>query len=417
MTNAATLSPKVPKPPHIPDTVVYDFDMFADPGYTAGPHQRLLDLIENAPPVFWTPRNGGHWIFLSYAANFNAARDTETFSSEMMPMALVEQLIANLPPGTPRIPLAKPVSIDPPEHGKFRIPLLRVFSPKVINALESHIRALANKLIDKVIARGECEFISEIAEPMPVQIFLKMMGFPLDRQREYRALVKEQLADRGQDMGQVVSRLQRIVASMRDTMLERREHPRDDIISMLWKSEIEGKPTTVEHIEDYCLLLFIAGLDTVMNGMGHGVCHLAQDLSLQQQLRVTPRLIPEAAEELLRRYTFVVPVRRVSKDTVFDGVKLEENERVMLILPAADLDKKEFPNSDTFDLTREKKVHIAFNAGPHRCLGSHLARLELRTLYEQLLARLPTFRLDPARPPIFHCGPIIGVDSLHLIWK
>jgi cytochrome P450 len=417
MTNEATLSPAVPKPPHVSDAVVYDFDMFADPAYIANPHRRLLDLIENAPPVFWTPRNGGHWIFLSYAANFKAARDTETFSSEQMPMVLVEQIMANLPPGTPRIPLAKPVSIDPPEHGKYRIPLQRVFSPKVINALEGDIRALANQLIDKVIARGECEVMADIAEPLPVQIFLKMMGLPLERQSEYRALVKEQLADPGRDLGEVVAKLQRIVASMRDTMFEHREHPRDDIISLLWKIEIDGKPATVEHVEDYCVLLFIAGLDTVMNGMGLGIHHLAQDLSLQEQLRTSPQLIPDAVEELLRRYTFVVPVRRVSKDTVFDGVTLEENERVMLFLPAADLDKNEFPHSDAFDLKREKKGHIAFNAGPHRCLGSHLARLELQILYEQLLARLPTFRLDPAWPPLFHCGPIIGVDSLHLIWK
>jgi len=248
-------------------------------------------------------------------------------------------------------------------------------------------------------------------------VFLKLMGLPLERQGEFRVLVQEQLADRCDDAGKVIARMQHIVARMRDIILERREHPRDDIISMLWKTEIDGKPVTLEDIEDFCLLLFIAGLDTVMNGMGHGVHHLAIDQQLQEQLRANPQLIPDAVEELMRRYTFVVPVRRVAKDTVFDGVTLQENERVMLFLPAADLDKNEFPNADTLDLKRENKVHIAFNAGPHRCVGSHLARLELQILYEQLLARLPAFRLDPARLPTFHCGPIIGVDSLHLMWN
>jgi cytochrome P450 len=95
---------------------------------------------------------------------------------------------------------------------------------------------------------------------------------------------------------------------------------------------------------------------------------------------------------------------------------MKARERAMLFLPAADLDPKEFANSDSYDLNRENKVHIAFNAGPHRCLGSHLARVELQVLYEVLVARLPTFRLDPQRPPTFHCGHVIGVDTLHLLW-
>jgi cytochrome P450 len=417
MTDAAPLSPAVPKPAHVPDAVVHDFDLFLDPALIANPRQRLLDLLEKAPPVFWTPRNGGHWIVLDYAANFKAARDTETFSNEVIPMVMIEQFMASLPPGTPRVPLMKPISVDPPEHSKFRMPLQRVFSPKVVNALEGDIRSLTNKLIDNVSANGGCEFISEIAEPMPVQIFLKMMGLPSDRQPEYRVLVKASLSGAVQDMSHVVVTLQNIVASMRDTILERREHPRDDIISMLWKIGIDGKPATLEHVEDYCALLFFAGLDTVINAMGFGVCHLAQDLPLQQQLRANPRLIPEASEELLRSYTFVPVGRRIAKDTVFEGLKMEQNEQVKLFLPSANLDKKQFTGPDNIDLRRENKAHIAFNAGPHRCLGSHLARLELQVLYEQLLARLPTFRLDQSRPPVFHGGHIFGVDSLHLVWK
>jgi cytochrome P450 len=416
MNNATTLSPTVPVPPHVSEALVYDFDMFADPALIADPHKRVLDLLKQAPPIFWTPRNGGHWVFLSYAANFNAARDPDTFSSEMWPRALIAEFMAGLPAGTPRIPQTIPVSLDPPDHGKYRAPLQRVFSPKAMQSLEVEIRTLANQLIDNVISSDCCEFMSDIAEPLPVQIFLKMMGLPLERQAEYRVLVQEQLADRCDDANKVIARMQHIVASMRDTMLERRESPRDDIISRLWATEIDGRPMTLEEVEDYSLLLFIAGLDTVMNGMGLGVYHLARDQELQATLRDNPKLIPDAVEELMRRYTFVIPVRRVTRDTVFDGVTLRDGDLVKLFLPAADLDGKEFPNADTFDLKRENKVHIAFNAGPHRCLGSHLARLEIQVLYEQILARLPAFRIDPERSPTFHCGPIVGVDSLHLIW-
>lgn len=416
MSASANLSPAVPKPAHVPDSLVFDFDMFRDPAYVADPHQRVIDLVKHAPPIFWTPRNGGHWMLLSHSANFNAARDTENFSSEFIRREDMAAMKAKLPPGMPHIPQPIPINIDPPEHGKYRAPLQRVFSPKAILALKDSIAALATELIDSVKGRGHCEVMKEIAEPLPVRVFLKMLGLPLDRQEEYRAIVAQHLSDPTPDPRAFIPKLQRIAASMRDTFLERRDRPQDDIISLLWKIEIDGKPTTLDDMENYGVLLFIAGLDTVMNGIGHGVRHLARNPDVQEQLRSNSKMIPEATEELLRRYTFTVPPRIVAKDIVFEGVQMKARERAMLFLPAADLDPKEYADSDRFDLNRQNKVHIAFNAGPHRCLGSHLARVELQVLYEVLLTRLPTFRLDPNRPPTFHCGHVVGVDSLHLLW-
>jgi cytochrome P450 len=355
-------------------------------------------------------------MLLSHAANFKAARDIESFSSMFLSASQLQAIQAKLPPGTPRIPHAVPINLDPPDHTKYRAPLQRAFSPTAMLALKEDIRTLANELIDKVKGRGRCDFMVDIAEPLPVQIFLKMLGLPLDRQNEYRALVREHLSDPEHDTKKIMMKLLKITAMMHETFLERREKPQNDLISLLWQSEIDGRPTTLEDMENYGVVLFIAGLDTVMNGMGFGVRHLAQDLELQRDLRANPKMIPEAAEELLRRYTFTVPPRRVAKDLVFEGVPMKEGERAMLFLPAADLDPNEFAGSDRFDLKREKKAHIAFNAGVHRCLGSHLARVELQTLYEQMLARLPEFRLDPKHPPKFHGGHVIGVDTLTLVW-
>jgi len=416
MTDVATLSPVVPKPAHVPDAAVYDFDMFRDPQYVADPHRRILDLVKNAPAVFWTPRNGGHWMLLSHAANFNASRDIEAFSSEFVSKAQVEAMMAHMPPGTPHIPMPYPINVNPPEHTKYRAPLQRAFSPKTILALKDSIRMLANELIDRVIDSGGCEFMAAIAEPLPVQVFLKMLGLPLERQEEYRELVRQHLSDPEPDPKNSMMKLWRITAIMRDTVVARRDNPQDDIISLLWKTEIDGKPITMDDMENYCVVLFIAGLDTVMNGMGHGVRHLAQNPEFQDDLRKNPQNIPVATEELLRRYTFTVPPRIVGKDMEFEGLQMKKGERAMLFLPAADLDPKEFANPDGFDIKRDKP-HIAFNGGVHRCLGSHLARVELQVLYEQMLARLPPFRLDPQRAPTFHCGHVIGVDSLYLTWK
>jgi cytochrome P450 len=417
MSQATTLSRAVATPAHIPEAAVYDFDMFHDPAYLADPHARVLDLVRTAPPVFWTPRNGGHWMLISHAANFKAARDIESFSSQFVSREQSAALRAMLPPGTPHIPNAAPINLDPPEHGQYRAPLQQAFSPKAMLALKDDIRTLANQLIDKVSAQGRCDLMVDIAEPLPVRVFLKLLGLPLERQDEYRALVVEHLSDAEPDPRKIMMKLLKITDMMRPTILERRDQPRDDLLSLLWRSQINGRATTLEDMENYGVVMFIAGLDTVMNGMGFGIRHLAQDPALQAQLRANPKMIPEAAEELLRRYTFTVPPRKVAKDVVFEGLQMKAGERVMLFLPAADLDPNEFAGSDRFDLTREKKAHIAFNAGIHRCLGSHLARVELQILYEQMLARLPPFRLDPDHPPKFHGGHVIGVDTLCLLWE
>jgi cytochrome P450 len=409
------LSPAAPKPPHVPDALVYDFDLFADPALLKDAHARILQIATEAPPIFWTPRQGGHWVFAGHEAAFEGSRDWESFTSQAVPDAMIEPMLREKPPGVRRIPLPVPINLNPPLHGKYRLPLNPTFSPKAMNALKDSIRALARELVAKVAPLGRCEFMSAVAEPLPVQVFLKMLGLPLDRQAEYRTLVKEHLASIAESQEASLARLIKIADTMRPTFEERREHPQDDIISLLWKTEIEGQPTTMADLENYGVLLFIAGLDTVMNGMGLGVRHLALNPDLQDRLRADPSLTQDATEELLRRYTFTVPPRTVAKDLVFQGVEMKAGEKVDLFLPAADLDPRKFDHPERYDLSRDA-VHIAFGAGPHRCLGSHLARVELQILYEELLAGLPTFRLDPDRPPRFHGGHVIGPETLNLVW-
>jgi cytochrome P450 len=408
--------PLAPKPAHVPETLVYDFDMFRDPALIADPHGRVLDLVANAPPIFWTPRNGGYWLVTSHEAVFEAARATEIFSSEIIPRAMMHAMLAQMPPGTPRIPNLVPIFLDPPAHAAYRMPLASVFSPKTINALQGEIRAAARELVGRVAGQGGCEFMSAVAEPLPVQVFLKMMGLPLERMQEYRTLVGEQMAAAADPPAKAIQRSFRIVASMRDVIQARKEAPQDDLISLLWRIEIEGRPTTQEDVEDFAFLLFMAGLETVMLAMGFAARHLAGDAALQDRLRADPSLIVHAKEEMLRRYTFIAPPRRVAQDVVFQGVEMKKDDRAILFLPGADLDGARFPDPGRFDADREDTAHIAFNAGPHRCLGSHLARLELQILYEELLAGLPSFRLDPARPPVFHGGQNLGISSLHLVW-
>jgi cytochrome P450 len=411
------LTEAVPVPDHIPPEAVYDFDLRADPKLLADPHKRLLEVHEEAPPVFWTPRNGGRWVAFGYDEVYEVARDPERFSSGAMAAEAMQAMLALMPKDQPRIPMATPITLDPPEHGKYRQPLQGVFSPKSIMGRKGSIRELAVELIDAVKDEGHCDFIPAIAEPLPVKVFLRMMGLPESRLGEFRDLVHEFLEATLSDNRMESAAMSRKVAdAMLDDILARKEDPQDDIISMLWATEIDGEPMNLDLMEDYTVLLFIAGLDTVINAMAFAVRHLALNPELQDDLRANPDKIVEAVEEMLRRYSIALPMRRVAKDLEFAGWQMKAGEWIMLHYAGADLDAREFDGPDKFALDRENNVHLAFGAGVHRCIGSHLARIELQVLYAELLARLPTFRLDPDKPAKFHSGNIIAVDSLPIRW-
>jgi cytochrome P450 len=402
------------KPAHIPPAAVYDFDIHYDAGLLDDPHKRGLELARQAPPVFWTPFNGGHWVVLNYADSHAVSRQPEIFSSTLILPEHLEMLESMMPAGS-RLPQLIPIMLDPPEHTKYRLPLQKAFSPKTIQALEDDITTLAGHLIDNVRELGSCDFIACVAEQFPVRIFLKMMGLPATRLAEFRALASEVFAPREHE-AEVFFIMRKIADAMKEEIRERRERPQQDLISMLWRIEVDGEPMSMELMEDYAVLLFLAGLDTVVNAIAFGMHHLARDQALQNMLRASPQLIPEATEELLRRYTFTVQVRRAVQDAQLGGWTIKAGERVIAYYPVADLDENEFPDAALFDVRRENKGHMAFGVGPHRCLGSHLARLELQTLYRVVLQRLPAFRLDPAKSVQYRAGMNLSIPSLYLRW-
>jgi cytochrome P450 len=405
------------KPDHVADASVYDFDMYFESRYLSDPFGRAKEILEQAPSVFWTPHNFGHWVITRYEDVCKATQDWAHFSSVLEPPYLVEAMQASLPPGSPKLPQALPACLDPPEHTKFRAPLNGAFSPKTVNALKEDIRKLAVDLIDAVKPKGRCEFMKAIAEPLPVQMFMTMFGLPLERQDEYRQIVQEVLSTPATEPFERARRTQMLINAVREPVLARQAMPRNDILSALWKLEIDGKPMTMEIMEGYCLSLFLAGLDTVMNAMGHGIRHFALNPELQSQVRANPKMIPEVIEEMFRLYSFASPMRIIAEDVEFEGVQMRKDEYVICFLPTANRDPSVFPNPHTFDLERENKTHIVFGRGPHRCVGSHLARVELQVFYEELFARLPQFHLDPTQPIAYHGGIILGPSAINLIWN
>lgn len=394
----------VPRPDHVPADRVVDFNFYADARYAPDNlHAGIARLMEEAPPVFWTPRNGGHWVIAGYPELFEALRNTEVFSSAKLGI-----------PSPSREMRLPPISYDPPEHAKYREPLSRAFSPKAMLALKDDIRALAAELIDPLVATGGCEFALDLAEQLPVIIFMKMMGLPLAQLAEFRSLVNTVMTQSDpQVRGAAILSINEAMAEIIRQRTVRREN---DLVSTLLDTQIEGRAITHEEMMGYCQLLFLAGLDTVMNAMCFGALHLARNPDLQERLRARPQDIVNAVEEFLRLYSPVQVGRVITRDHDAFGVHFKAGERVLNLLAGSGIDAREFDDPLTFSLERTNRNHLAFNAGPHRCAGSHLARIELCVLYEEMLERLPPFQLDPASPPKLHGGHVLGFDSLRLVW-
>ena len=414
--NSIDMTNKVKQPAHVPNSLVYEFDYNKDPAYWKDPPARAADLVKNAPPIFWTPYNGGHWIVLAHAAVSDAMRDYATFSSEHFSAEDFQDMMAQLPEEE-RIPAPIPICIDPPSHTKLRQPLQSTFSPKTLATKEADIRALAERLIDAIAKKGRCEFQHDVSDVYPVEIFLGMFGLPVEKEREYRALAVKHLTVISPDLAENFTMMQSIASVLRDTIIDRRDNPKNDIISLLWSLTVEGEPMTLDLMLSYCTILFVAGLDTVVNALGFAVRHLAMDTKLQNELRANPSLIPDAIEEILRRYSFVAPFRVTKKDTQLHGVTIKQDERVMMFIPGASLDPTIYTDPTSVNIQRESHSHLSFGTGPHHCLGAHLARLELKIMYETILKKLPEFRLDPEHPPTFHGSIIAGPSTVNLVWN
>lgn len=407
--------PLATKPVHVPDALVYRFDYNRDTGFAKAPHQRAAELLAKAPPIFWTPHNGGHWMILRHRIALDALRETDRLSSEFISRKDYQALMASWPEEL-RAAQPIPITVDPPDHSRLRAPLAAAFTPSAVNAMQKNIAAFAAELVDRVVPKGHCDFMPEVAEVYPVEIFLKLFGLPVEREREYRDIAKYLLSVVQFDF-EANARRNRLVADlMRSTLIDRRDNPKDDLISRMWQFEPEGEPISLDLMESYCIVLFLGGLDTVVNALGFGVIHLAQHTELQQRLRDETDIMPNVVEDLLRRYSIVSPIRHSTRDQTFHGVEFRKGELVMVFTPSTAIDDEAFPEPDRLRLEKRNIGHLTFGGGPHFCLGAHLARMELAAMYHALVTRLPAFRIDPDYPPTFHGGLITGPTSLNLRW-
>jgi len=380
------------------------------PEFAACPQPTYRDLHARCP-VMRSPLTGGP-ILTRYEDVVWALRHPEIFSSEMeMQMAL----------GTQR-PMI-PQQIDPPVQTKFRKILDPQFSRKRMQLIEPELRAHANRLIDEFIDDGGCEFNSSFAIPIPCNAFLALLGLPREDLDLFLGLKDGIIRPAGgfeDPEGAARIRVEsgrQIYAYFEDVIADRTKRPRDDMVSYLLKAEIDGQRISHNDILDITFLLLIAGLDTVTSTLGCNTAFLAANPEHRRRIVEDPELIPNAVEELLRWETPVTTVPRVVKQKVTIGdLEIQEGEVAMLLIGAADVDDAAFPEAGRVDFDRESNRHVAFGAGPHRCLGSHLARFELTTAMEEWHRRIPDYAIEPGETPRYSPG-IREVQYLPLVWE
>jgi cytochrome P450 len=348
----------------------------------------------------------GFWVLADAEMIQQAHKQPEIFSNSA--------IIAIDP--EPKVTLI-PHMIDPPDHTRWRRLLAAPFAPSSMKAKEERVRRLAGELVDKVAQRTELDFVSEFSRIYPATVFLEFMGLPLDDLNMFNewetAIIHTSLAEAGG-----LERSRRALLEVRDYFVDlvarRREEPKDDLLTHILSTEVDGPPVTDEDLLSVCMLLFQAGLDTVGSELSYAMLHLATHDDDRRRVVTEPEIIPLAVEELLRAYPIVVTGRKVTQDVDFNGCPMKQGDMVALPLLLANMASVEA--DDRVILDRSPNRHFAFGLGPHRCLGAHLARLELRVALEEWHKRIPEYHLAADAHPTEH-GRMFGLNSLRLRWS
>jgi cytochrome P450 len=394
-----------------PASLVVDFDVYdptlAEPADVM--QQRVAELAAKGPVVY-SPAHGGHWIVTQYKEIHEVLTDTETFSS--FPNNLV----------TPA-DFGKfiPLELDPPDHTAYRHALQPLFSPQRMKKLSDDIRAVVNELIDGFAPKGEAEFISEFAHELPARVFLALMDWPIEDAPLFTAATDAVLfgkpggTQEESDQARVAAGLT-VAGYFSNVIADRRANPRDDATSTLIHTEV-ALPDGTRLLNDEELfrmffLLLMGGLHTVQGSLAWSIVHLVNNTDQRTKLIADPALIPKAVEEILRIEAAVVPGRRATRDVELGGVRIAKDDQLILMLCSANRDAAYFDAPIDLDITRYPNRHLSFGSGPHRCLGSHLGRVELTIALEELHRRIPDYELVDSDPPVFHSTQVRGCHRM-----
>jgi cytochrome P450 len=363
----------------------------ADPAYNVDAHAIWDQLRDGGCPVAHSPRYGGMWAPLTHEFVHEVAYDTDHFTSNGV-------IVSNARPGIAApVGPAPPITSDPPFHQIARRLLLPPFSPKAIDPWEPDVRRLCDELLDRIgpVIPDESvvDAAVQYAQSIPVNVIARMLGFPPEDEEVFRGFVHNVIEQVDLPAEQRIANFQQLDQYIDRQITDHIANPRDDLTSYLLNAEFDGHRLAYEHVRGSIVLLLIAGIDTTWSAIGASLWHLAGNPDDLQRLVDDPGVILFAVEEFLRAYAPVTMARLVKDDYDFHGCPMKAHEWVLLPFPAANRDPAFFERAGDFVVDRAENRHAAFGLGIHRCIGSNLARLEVRVAIEQFVRRFPRFEL------------------------
>ena len=363
----------------------------ADPDYNPNAHAIWDELREGGCPVAHSDRYGGMWAPLTHELVHEVAYDTEHFTSKGV-------IVSNARPGIEApVGPAPPITSDPPFHQIARRLLLPPFSPKTIDPWEPEVRRLCDALLDRIgqVAPGESivDAAVQYAQSIPVNVIARMLGFPPEDEDVFRGFVHSVIEEVDLPAEQRIANFEQLDAYIDRQIADHVANPRDDLTSYLLQVELDGHRLAYEHVRGSIVLLLIAGIDTTWSAIGSSLWHLATNPADLDRLTADPDVMMFAVEEFLRAYAPVTMARLVKDDYDFHGCAMKADEWVLLPFPAANRDPGFFDRAGEFVIDRAENRHAAFGLGIHRCIGSNLARLEVRVAVERFVRRFPRFEL------------------------
>jgi cytochrome P450 len=355
------------------------------------PYDAFRKLRERAP-VAWHPyQDGPGFLALTgYDEVFAVSRDSATWSSESMAVYF------NTPSPDDLFDArgVMMITMDPPRHTALRALVSKGFTPRQVAKLNERISDMARDVVDSVIERGECDFVTDVAGALPSYVIAELLGIPLED--GYRLYALTEIMNTGVlgDARSTEAAVEMIAYST-ELMARKRAQPGDDIATSLLHAEVDGQRLTDLEFNSFFMLLINAGGDTTRNLVAGGMCLLMDHPEEWAKLEADPSLLPTAVEELLRYVSPVIAfLRTAMKDTELRGVPVTKGDRVAMFYPSANRDEAHFADPDRFDVTRKPNPHMAFGGGGmHFCLGANLARVEAAALVPQVLSRMKNLEL------------------------
>jgi cholest-4-en-3-one 26-monooxygenase len=376
-----------------------DVDIFDPDAYANGVPHETFALLRREAPVHRHAQPGASpfWAITRYRDIMAVSRDAATYSSERRGALLGEPPEDAL--ATQRLMM---LNMDPPRHTKLRSLVNKGFTPRMVSLLDGPVRRICAELVDAAVERGECDFVTEIAAELPLQVIAELLGIPQQDRHQIFEWSNTMIGSADPEFQRSPEEGQNAAMAMyayaNELALQRKDSPREDLVSVLMRAEVDGEQLTEMEFDLFFLLLAVAGNETTRNLISGGMFTLMEHPDQWRRLLDDRALLPIAVEEMLRWVTPVMQFQRTAqRDTEIAGVPIAEGERVVLFYVSANRDEEVFERPDVFDVGRTPNEHVTFGAGgPHFCLGANLARLEIRIMFEELLGRAPG--IEPAGP-------------------